>query len=269
MIWLAYPAAIIMGVLLGLLGGGGSVLTFPILVYLVGMSSVEATTYSLFIVGFAALSGSFSYIRKGLVHWRSVMLFGIPSIVSIYFSRKIIFPALPVNIPIFGYPVHKDTLVLIVFAIFMLLAAWSMIRRPKNADVSDAEKNANAEQKYLLLIIEGFAIGMIVGMIGAGGGFLIIPALVILAGLPMKMAVGTSLMLIFINSTIGFLGDMQNHIQIDWKFMLIFTAFAFAGIIIGTLFSKKITGEQLRPFFGWFILVMGLFIIIEELFIKA
>lgn len=269
MIWFAYPAAIIMGIFLGLLGGGGSVLTFPILVYLVGMSSTEATTYSLFIVGFAALSGAVSYVYKGLVNWRSVLLFGLPSIVSIYFSRKIIFPALPADIPVFGNSVSKDTLVMMVFAVFMLLAAWSMIRRPKNSEAEENETGKASEQKYLLLVIEGFAIGMIVGLIGAGGGFLIIPALVILANLPMKTAVGTSLTLIFINSCIGFLGDMQNDIYIDWPFMLLFTAFALAGIVIGTLLSKKITGEQLRPFFGWFILVMGVFIFIQELLIKA
>ena len=264
--WLAYPAATVMGVVLGLLGGGGSVLTVPILVYLVGMSSTLATTYSLFIVGFASFSGSVSYVIKKQVNWPSVLLFGIPSIVSIYFSRKIIFPALPKEIPVAGYLVEKDTLVMMVFAVFMLLAAWSMIRRPKNAE--EPETGKVSEQKSLLLIIEGFAIGMIVGMIGAGGGFLIIPALVILAHLPMKTAVGTSLMLIFINSSIGFLGDMQNHIQVDWSFMLLFTAFAFVGILIGTYLTKKVTSEQLRPFFGWFILVMGVFIIVQEIILK-
>jgi len=262
----AYIAAVAMGVLLGLLGGGGSVLTLPILVYLVGLPSTIATTYSMFVVGASAFLASLNYIWRKQVSWRSVIVFGLPSIGAIYFSRKIVFPALPQQVNIFGSQMQKDTLLMMIFSVFLLLAAWSMLRRTK--EESAPAPGAPQDYRYLLLMLEGLAVGMIVGLLGAGGGFLIIPALVILAHLPMKKAIGTSLTLIFINSAIGFLGDLQSKMIIDWKLLATFTGFAFAGILIGAYLSKKIAGERLRPVFGWFILAMGLFIIAEELIIK-
>ncbi|TND09870.1 MAG: hypothetical protein FD123_798 [Bacteroidetes bacterium] len=266
--WLAYPAAIIMGILLGLLGGGGSVLTLPILVYLLHIPTGMATTYSMFVVGVSACAGAVNYIIKKEVSWRAVLVFGIPSVLSIYFARKIVFPALPSIIKILGWPVSKDTLLMMIFAAFMLLASWSMIRKRKSGMPSEPGEAKVQDARYILLLLEGIAVGMIVGLIGAGGGFLIIPALVILMQLPMKKAVGTSLTLIFINSLLGFLSDLQNAVVIDWKMLLIFTGFAFAGIVGGTLLSRKIEGERLRPLFGWFILAMGLLIITEELILK-
>lgn len=266
--WMAYPAAVIMGVLLGLLGGGGSVLTLPILVYLLHVPTSIATTYSMFVVGSSALFGSFNYIIKKEVSWRAVLVFGVPSVLSIFFARKIVFPALPAIIRIFGWGISKDTLLMMVFAMFMLLASWSMIRRKRMDAVETLPAESGQDARYILLLLEGIAVGMIVGLIGAGGGFLIIPALVILMHLPMKKAVGTSLTLIFINSLLGFLGDLQNQVVIDWHLLLIFTGFAFAGILIGSFLSGKIEGEKLRPAFGWFILGMGVLIIAEELILK-
>lgn len=261
---LGYLASILIGISLGLMGGGGSILTVPVLVYLFGEDPVEATGYSLFIVGLTSLVGSASFFRKKLVHVKTAIVFGIPSIIAVYITRAIIMPAIPD--PVFSsesFVLSKRLLLMGLFAILMLLAAFSMIRKKKGI-VENAE--VAPKFNYPLILIEGTVVGVLTGLVGAGGGFLIIPALVLLAKLPMKQAVGTSLAIISAKSLLGFLGE-ENIVHLDWKFLLLVSVFAVVGILIGGLLSNKIDGKKLKPAFGWFVLIMGTYILIKEVFL--
>jgi len=260
---LGYIGAIIMGLSLGLIGGGGSILTVPILVYLFSVDAVLATAYSLFIVGLTSLIGSFSHMRLGNIHWRTAIVFGIPSILAVYATRAWLVPALPD--PLFtvgGTAVTKSLGMLIFFALLMVAAAYSMIRKTGNTAAMEA---GPVSFNYPLILAEGIVVGTITGLVGAGGGFLIIPALVLLARLPMKQAVGTSLIIIAAKSLIGFTGDLKGDEYIDWNFLGLFSGIAIVGIIAGSILSKHIPNEKLKPAFGWFVLVMGVYIIGREL----
>lgn len=260
---IGFIAAILIGLSLGLIGGGGSILTVPVLVYLFGIDAVLATGYSLFIVGATSAIGSASYFRKGLVNIKTAIVFGIPSIISVYLTRAYLVPAIPSEIFSIGsFTLTKSILLMLLFAVLMVVAAFSMIKKDKTVDEEETQ-----EQKfnYPLILIEGLVVGALTGLVGAGGGFLIIPALVILSKLPMKEAVGTSLVIIAVKSLIGFLGEVSTTV-IDWTFILQITAFAIIGIFIGAALSKRIKGETLKPAFGWFVLVMGVYIIVKEIF---
>lgn len=263
---LGYIGAVIMGLSLGLIGGGGSILTVPILVYLFHVDAVLATAYSLFIVGLTSLIGSGSHMRLGNIHWRTAIVFGIPSILAVYATRAWLVPALPD--PLFSVgdtPVTKALGMLIFFALLMVAAAYSMIRKPKVPLGPDERAEEAIKFNYPLILGEGLIVGTITGLVGAGGGFLIIPALVLLAKLPMKQAVGTSLIIIAAKSLLGFLGDLKGDEFIDWGFLGIFSAVAIGGILLGSMLSKRIPNEKLKPAFGWFVLVMGVYIIGREL----
>lgn len=267
MIYLGYIAAILIGISLGLIGAGGSILTIPVLVYLIGIAPVNATSYSLFIVGISAFIGVLRYVKNGLVCFRTVMTFGIPSVISIFLTRKYLLHAIPCHLFSIGtMEVTKDGLLMILLAVLMIVASYTMLRKTPSIRV-DPQRN-NAEYRYFLIFQQGIVVGALVGMVGAGGGFLIIPALVVLAKLPMKRAIGTSLAIIALNSTIGFLSDFGVH-QFDWSFLIKFTGFAIVGIIIGSYLTKFISGVKLKPAFGWFVLVMGVYIITKELFFSA
>lgn len=262
---LGYLLSIMIGVSLGLIGGGGSILTVPVLVYVMGISPVLSTAYSLFIVGLTALVGSFSYGKKGLLDYKTAAIFGIPSIATVYATRKFVVPVIPDPVFHFGANiVTKDLFIMVLFAILMVAASISMIRDKKNGD--DDEQRVK-HYNYPLIFAEGIVVGALTGLVGAGGGFLIIPALVLLAGLPMKQAVGTSLLIIAAKSLLGFLGDI-GHQVIDWKFLFLFSLFAIAGIFVGTALSRRISGAKLKPAFGWFVLVMGIYIIAKEVFFR-
>ena len=273
---LGYIGAVVMGLSLGLIGGGGSILTVPILVYLFQVDAVLATAYSLFIVGLTSLVGSFSHIKLGNVHWRTAIVFGIPSIISVFLTRSYLVPRIPDPIMTFGQDpsggaalvITKSVGLLLLFAVIMVMAAYSMIKPAKKSG-TDTLSNAEDVQpqfNYPLILAEGAIVGVVTGLVGAGGGFLIIPALVLLAKLPMKQAVGTSLMIIAAKSLIGFVGDMRGNEVIDWSFLGVFSSIAVVGILLGSWLSKRIPGEKLKPAFGWFVLVMGTYIIIKELF---
>lgn len=256
-----YLASIFIGITLGLIGGGGSILTVPVLVYLFSIDAVLATAYSLFIVGSTSVVGSFSYFKKGLVNIRTAVIFGIPSIISVFLTRAYIVPVIPQEIFSIGsFYVTKSILLMLLFAVLMIFASYSMIKKDRTV----TEKTLQHQQfNYPLILIEGAVVGILTGLVGAGGGFLIIPALVILSKLPMKEAVGTSLVIIAAKSLIGFFGESSDTI-IDWIFLSKVTAFAIVGIFIGMALSKRINGAKLRPAFGWFVLIMGIYIIIKE-----
>ncbi len=261
-----YIGAILMGLSLGLIGGGGSILTVPILVYLFMVEPVLATAYSLFIVGLTSLVGSMSHMRMGNIHWRTAIVFGIPSILAVYATRAWLVPAIPDPIMRMGDVVlGKAVGILFLFAVIMVAAAYSMIRKPKAPKGPEPPANEAVDFNYPLILAEGVVVGMITGIVGAGGGFLIIPALVLLAKLPMKQAVGTSLIIIAAKSLIGFTGDLKSGEFIDWNFLLLFSAIAVVGIIAGSILSERVPNEKLKPTFGWFVLAMGIYIIGREL----
>ncbi|QCK14230.1 sulfite exporter TauE/SafE family protein [Mangrovivirga cuniculi] len=263
----ALISAVIIGVSLGLIGGGGSILTVPVFVYMLGISPVIATAYSLFVVGSTSLVGSVAFMRKGLVNYKAAVVFAIPSFISVYLTRMYIIPAIPEKLFSIGeLVVTKDIAIMVFFALIMFAAAISMIKKKKGLDKQDGVPE---ELKFNLPLIalEGAFVGVLTGIVGAGGGFLIIPALVLFARLPMKMAVGTSLLIISAKSLIGFIGDIQNQ-PIDWEFLLMFTGISIVGIILGSILSKKISGEKLKAGFGYFVLIMAVYILVSE-FINA
>lgn len=259
---MGYVGALLIGVVLGLIGGGGSILTVPVLVYLFGINPVLATAYSLFVVGSSALVGAVQNMLKKKVAYRTAIVFSIPAFIAVYFTRKFLVPAIPEQIiTLAGVSITRSIAIMLFFAFIMILASISMIRKQKEQKPSTEKTSYN----YPLIILEGVIVGVLTGIVGAGGGFLIIPALVLLAKLPMKKAVATSLLIIAIKSLIGFIGDVQN-LDIQWSFLLIFTGLSVAGIFLGVYLNKFIEGKKLKKGFGWFVLLMGVYIIWKELF---
>jgi uncharacterized membrane protein YfcA len=263
---LGHIAAILIGLSLGLIGSGGSILTVPVLVYLIGIPPVVATGYSLFVVGLTAFTGCISYSSKKMVNYRIAILFGVPSIAGVFISRWYILPAIPTTIFSIGsLMITKDVFIMLLFSVLMIAASRSMIVSGK---IPETEGEQEENKNLLLLVMDGVAVGLLTGFVGVGGGFLIIPALVILAKMRMKHAIGTSLFIIAINSFIGFALEWKLNPSIDWKFLFIFTLFAISGIFVGNYFSKFLSGQKLKPVFGWFILAMGIYIILKEIFLR-
>ncbi len=259
--YFGYFAAVLIGISLGLIGSGGSILTVPVLVYLMGADPVNATAYSLFIVGITSLVGSYFYMKKKLISYKTAVVFAVPAFVTVFFTRLYVLPAIPEIIYNFSsFVLFKRTAIMLFFAILMGLSAYSMIKK-NNIDSNNSELSFN----YPMIMVEGIVVGLLTGLVGAGGGFLIIPALVLLAKLPMKMAVGTSLLIIAAKSLIGFLGDIGAKTQLDWNILILFSVLAIVGIFIGSLLTKYISNNKLKPAFGWFVLVMSVFIIIREI----
>lgn len=257
--------AALVGISLGLIGGGGSILTVPILVYVMGINPLLATSYSLFIVGATSLVGAANNYRKGFVHFKTALLFGLSSITTVFVTRKFLMPEIPDIIYTNKYfHITHSMLTMVLFAILMLLASIAMIKGAKEKVTYDLRKPVQ-RNNIARLLFYGILIGLATGFLGAGGGFLLIPALVLLLKMPMKHAVGTSLLIIALNSLIGFTGDL-GHFAINWKFLIIITIIAVAGIFIGGLLAKKIEGYKLKRGFGWFVLIMGIYIILKELF---
>ena len=265
MLALGYLAAILMGVTLGLIGGGGSILTVPILVYLIGLEPVLASGYSLFVVGAAALVGSVAYVRRRLVDWPTVVVFGLPSIAAVYLVRREIMPRLPAVVwSGGGFELSRGGLVLVVFALFMLLTSVSMIRDPRSGEADRGEDRGRRINGFWLAGVEGCVVGAVTGFVGAGGGFLIVPSLVFLVGLPMREAIGTSLAIIALKSLVGFLGELHSPERIDWPLLIAFTAFATGGIVLGVEGNRRVPAGRLRPIFGWFVLLMAIGILVRE-----
>lgn len=256
---LGYTGALFIGIVLGLIGGGGSILTVPVLVYLMGINPITATAYSLFVVGSSALVGSIKNMSSSLINFRVAVLFGVPSMLAVFATRKWLLPALPDPLlTTSSLSVSKDLAIMVFFALIMLISAVSMIRNGRRATSSDGKPVA-----YPVIALEGIVVGVITGIVGAGGGFLIIPALVLLGKLPMKNAVATSLVIIAAKSLFGFMGDLGTQ-AIDWSLLVIFTGISVLGIFIGIHLNKYISGSSLKKGFGWFVLVMAIYIIWRE-----
>lgn len=263
--YLGYFTSVLIGVALGLVGGGGSILTVPVLVYIFNIDAALATVYSLFIVGITSAAGSVNYFRQGLVHFKTAAVFGLPSVIGVFIARLLIVPFIPEQVFSIGeWVVSKNMLLMVLFALLMLGASYSMIT--KNVVTNTTQKKAHFNN-HALTIFQGLLTGTITGLVGAGGGFLIIPALVFILKMPMKEAIGTSLVIVVFNSLLGFASSIFN-VAIHWQFLLVITAFAITGIFIGNFLSKKIDGTRLKPAFGWLVLLMGIYIITKEIFLN-
>lgn len=258
---LGYIGALIVGLVLGLIGGGGSILTVPLLVYLLGYNPIVATAYSLFVVGTSSMVGTYQKYKKGLVDFKTGLAFSFPSFIAVYLSRRYLVPGIPDSLFSIGeYTLTKDMGIMLLFAVIMLLASVSMIKNRKEG----TEEASSKSQSYYKTFVQGVIIGTITGVIGAGGGFLYVPALVLWANIPMKKAVGTSLIIVTINSLIGFIGDVQT-LDIEWAFLLIFTGISILGIILGVFLSKFVSSSKLKKSFGVFVLLMAVYIMYKEL----
>ncbi len=254
-----FAGALVIGIVLGLIGGGGSILTVPVLVYLMGVNPATATGYSLFVVGVSSLIGAFINMKKKLVQVRTAFVFAFPAFVVVYIMRRFVMPSIPHDLfSISGIAITKDHLIMVFFAVIMLITSVSMLRNKKRNIITNV-----SNYHYHILFLEGILVGVVAGFVGAGGGFLIIPALVLFARLPMKKAVATSLLIISINSIIGFAGDV-GVMEIDWTLLLTFTGISVLGIFAGSYLSGRADGKKLKKGFGWFVLVMAVYILIEE-----
>ncbi len=261
MLLLGLVASFIMGMSLGVFGAGGSILTVPILVFLMGVDATEATAYSLFIVGMTALFGMYTYYKQGLIQFKIGFIFAIPAFIAVYSVRLFLMPALPEHIAQIGnWDLSKDTLILVVFSLVMMMAAYAMIK-PSKIQESEEQKPLNLPW----IAAEGLLVGGVTGFVGAGGGFLIIPALVLFAGLHMKQAVATSLMIIAFKSLLGFVGDIQAGLVVDWLLLFEVLGLSVVGVIAGERLCRTLDSNKLKPAFGYFILVMGLIILSREI----
>ena len=275
--------ALVVGAIMGLSGAGGSILTVPILVYVVGVDAVTATAYSLFVVGVTSVVGTASYWRRGLVNVRAAVAFSIPSLVVVFLTRSLLVPAIPAYLgTVAGIAVSKDLFILVLFAVIMALGAISMIVRPRSrltmsgaatvptsvppSPVAAASStDGPAKVSIPLAALEGTVIGVLTGVVGAGGGFAIVPALVVFSRLPMRIAVGTSLTIIAAKSLAGFVGDVTLQGRFDWGLLVAFTALAVVGILVGSRIGRHVPGDKLRPAFGWFVLAAAAGILVREL----
>ncbi len=257
---IGFIAALIIGIVLGLIGGGGSILTVPVLVYVLHINPITATAYSLFVVGVSSTAGAIQNLKKGLIDFQTALIFAIPSLIAVYGTRRYIVPAIPNQLISYkNIIITKEIGLMIFFALIMFIASISIIRNDKRKTKPLVKSNTS----YTLILIEGIVVGILTGLVGAGGGFLIIPALVLMAKLPMKKAVATSLLIIAVKSLIGFLGDVEN-LEIEWHFLLPFTLVAVLGIFLGTYFTRYIEGKKLEKGFGWFVLLMSIYILLKE-----
>lgn len=263
MIALGYFLGLLIGICLGMMGAGGAIMTIPVLVYLFGFDALLATFYSLFIVGITALIGTVGYIRNKLFDAKTVFFFGFPSIISVLLTTRVLLPVIPdVLLETGSFTLSKQLLLLILFALLMIIAAIAMLNSSRA--IKTQEYKEFQRYRYVLIMLQGLLVGLVTGLFGAGGGFIIVPALVVLAQLPMKKAVGTSLCIITINCIIGFISKYEIMAVTDWKFLILFTSLTILGILTGVMISRRISGQRLKKIFAIFMLVMGSFILIKE-----
>jgi uncharacterized membrane protein YfcA len=257
------------GLILGLIGGGGSLLGVPVLVYVMGVAPELATTYSLFIVGVTALVGAASYLRKGEISAEAIINFAIASIISIFCMRKFIMPAIPIEFTILGIQCHKHTVIMIFFAVIMMCASYSMIKKQIPNRINDAkwDEFSRSPMGTPFVILLGIGVGIITGFVGAGGGFIIVPVLLFFVRLNFKKAIGTSLCIVAVNSLVGFSGNIGQQ-DIDWRFLIIISSVCGVGILLGSLVSNKISSKKLKPAFGWFTLAVGVFVLLKEVVLR-
>jgi uncharacterized membrane protein YfcA len=269
--YLSYILFALIGLILGLIGGGGSILGVPVLVYLLHYPVDIATGYSLFIVGLTSFIGAFAFIKNGDISLESLLQFALPSLITVYCVRRFLIHNLPeVFLTVEGFTVTKQMMIMSVFSILIFFSSISMIKKKKNdsrRDVMWDEFSRTPIRIYFVVVLAIF-VGFLSGFVGAGGGFIIIPVLIFFVRVPIKKAIGTSLSIIAINSLIGFTGTMGN-IEVDWHFLLSVSAFCILGILTGNAISVKISANKLKPAFGWFTLIVGIFVMVKEFFFNS
>ena len=264
-----YIAFLFIGLILGLIGGGGSILGVPVLVYLDGYGAEQATTYSLFIVGVTSLIGAITYLRKGDISAEAIVQFAIASLVSVYCVRRFVMPAIPQQFEIFGIHSTKNGMIMFLFSILILISSFTMLKKRKKRMISPVTwlEFARGPLGLPFTILLGIGVGFITGFVGAGGGFIIVPVLMFVMQLNFKKAIGTSLCIIALNSLIGFTGNIGNT-EINWTFLLSISAISIVGIIIGSQLAGKISSKKLKPVFGWFTLLVGVFVLVKEFLLQ-
>lgn len=262
---LGYIGALFVGITLGLIGSGGSILSLPIFVYLFGLNPIIASAYSLFTVGITSLIGSIKNIKYKLIDINTVLYFSLSAALSVYITRKYLIELIPDEIISIGnLIITKEKFLMLFFSLLIYFAGIAMIKKR-----IDKRQNLRRKSKYdkVLILVEGAVVGVVTGLVGAGGGFIIIPVLVLFSKLNMKNAIATSLVIISIKSLIGFIGDIENH-NIDYEFLITFSLISILGIYIGQALGLKIDGRKLKKGFGYFILIIGICIVIKEAFWK-
>lgn len=266
---IGFIAFLLIGLIMGLIGGGGSILGVPILVYLMGYNASDATSYSLFIVGLTSLIGAISYLKKGEISVEAILQFAIASVITVFCMRKFVVPNIPSEIHFLEFTISKHVLIMLLFAVLILSSSYSMLKKRKPNRLNDVKWDEFAKSPLgtPFVVLLGVVVGIITGFVGAGGGFIIVPVLIFFVRLNFKKAIGTSLCIIAINSLIGFTGNIGTQ-TIDWKLLGIVSAICILGILIGSLLSDKISSQKLKTAFGWFTLTVGIFVLIKELVIK-
>lgn len=259
---LGYIGAVVTGLILGLLGGGGALLSIPVLVYMFRLPASIATGYSLFLIGITAMGGALENIRKQLIDYKAALYYGVPSALSVYSVRRFLIPALPTTFfTVNNFTLDKDHFILFLLVLVMLIAGYKMIKHTAPA----SDEHAGEAIDIPRLATYAILIGAFLGLVGAGGGFLMIPALVLFAHLPMRKAVGTSLLLVSLNSFIGFLGDVHSNSAMDWTFLFAFSSCSIAGVLTGTYLHRFIHGDVMKKYFGWFIVILAMLMIVKEI----
>jgi len=259
---IGFLLAVLVGITLGLVGSGGTILTVPILVHVMGVDPVLATTYSLFSIGISSLVGAVRGFAAGEVDVRKILAFGLPALLMVFAMRTFILPLVPEIIVIGSWEIHQAALLMALFAVVMTASSISMIREtapPFFLSVGERETPVG------MVVLLGMLVGMVTGTVGAGGGFLIIPALVHFFKMPMKNAVSTSLVIIAVNSLFGVLGDVEKLPVFDWPLILGYTLFAVVGIFVGFRLSDRMDGRKLGKLFGYLILAIGVYVFVSAL----
>lgn len=257
-----YILSALIGLSLGLTGGGGSILTVPVLVYAFGISPTLSISYSLFIVGITSFVGAYTNYRKKLISIKTALTFGAMSIVMVILTRKFILPIIPhILFSIGSIQVNKEVFSMVLFSMLMLIASITSLKEETKVKLAPSLAGHHHMGQ---LILNGAGVGIVTGLLGAGGGFLLIPVLMNFMKMPIKVAIGTSLLIIGMNSLVGFLTDLSQH-EVDWSFVLSITTISILGVITGSLLSRRISGEKLKLGFGWFVLLMGIYILVREI----
>ena len=253
-----YIAAVLIGVSLGLLGSGGSILSLPALIFFFGLEPILATTYSLFIVGVPAIVGSVKQMFAGNIVWKKLFLFGIRSSLGVVVARSFVLPRIPENILLASLSIKRGDLLLFLFSLLMLAAAILLLRNNKGA------RTQRTSARILLLL--GFLIGFTAGFLGAGGGFLIVPALLFFGGLTFKEATAMSLTLVGVQCLVGFIADLSQMQIPDLQLLITFTILTLAGMLIGLRFQSRADVFFLKKILALIILLIGLVLLLNLFF---
>ncbi len=255
--------SVLIGISLGLIGGGGSILTVPVFVYIYKIDPILSATYSLFVVGVSSFTISIRSLIKKNIDYKTLIYFGIPSTLSIFIVRRLIVNQIPLSFILLDIKLLRSSVFMILFAMLMFVAAIQMTRNKKESSSTFNKLNTDGNKKMRIIVV-GCCVGIITGLLGVGGGFIIMPSLISVLHLNIRKAIGTTLIIIAINSSFGFLTTVSRQ-PIDWYLLLVFSSGSIAGIFIGSYLSDKISGAALKKIFGCFVLFISMWIFLKEI----